>query len=144
MASRLLARVPVIPFYNQVLIGDYKDSAVPEWDSGSATRGFSASETGILVATCNDQDGHVVVDIRDGEPTPAYGTMIFDGTVRFDSQTLTVGSVTAEPNRVMYLPRPGGYPTRIYVDPPGNARHVTVLIADYDDPDMPVEAWMAC
>lgn len=29
--------------------------------------------------------------------------------------------------------------TQVYVDPLRNARHVTVLIADYDDPDMPYE-----
>ena len=142
MTSRLLARVPVIPFYNQVSIGDYKDTAVPDWDSASFDAGVSSSETRLLIVTCNDQDGYVIVDIRDGEPKAGYGKMVFNGTLRIDSQTLTIGPVTADPSRVMFLPRPGGWNIRVYVDPLRRARHVTVLLEDYDDPDMPNVSWM--
>lgn len=142
MASRLLGRVPVIPFYNQVSIGDYKDTMVPEWDSPSHKAGYSASDTRLLVATCNDQDGHVIVDIRDGGKDASYGSVVFDGSLRVDSQTLTVGSVTAEPSRVLFFPRPGTWKVTVYVDPPMHARHVTVVIEDYDDPDMPDAPWM--
>ena len=143
MSSRLLARIPVIPFYNQVVIGDYKESGVPEWDAASSRAGVTASDTSLLIATCNDQDGYVVVDIRDGEPAVDSGPVIFDGTLRIDSQTLTVGAVTVDPSRVMFLPRAGEWNVRVSVDPPGRARHITVVINGLDDPDVPDATWMA-
>ncbi len=143
MVNRLLARLPVMPFYNQVMIGDHKETAVPEWDSTTRGSGVSASETSLLVSTCNDQDGHVIVDVRAGNIAGEYGRLVFDGTLRIDSQTLAIGSVTSEPSRGLYFPRPGEWQVKVYVNPSTEARHVTVLIPDYNDPDMPDEPWMS-
>jgi hypothetical protein len=142
MANRLLVRIPVIPFHNQVSIGDYKETSVPEWDSAGHTKGVVASDSHLLVATCNDADSHVVVDVYAGEPSERHDNLIFDGTLRVDSQALTIRSVTVDPSRILLLPRPGTWQVKVFVDPERQARHVTMFIEDYEDEDMPDDPWM--
>jgi hypothetical protein len=52
----------------------------------SKIRGLTASKTHMLVGTHNDRDGHVVVDIRDGQKNDEYGVVVFNRHLRIDSK----------------------------------------------------------
>lgn len=134
----LIARVPVIPGFSQIIIGSGRTGPgvdLPEWDEDSFDQGFAASSSMVYVGT-GDRSDFVVVDVRDDGPA-ADAVLLFDGTLRMG--TLIASPPDDSPSLMLFLPGEADWRTFITVDTPERERirRITVHLPELADPRLP-------
>jgi hypothetical protein len=122
----VLATVSVMPLYAQVVVqsAGATDLPIPETGAEPAV----ASTEAVIVATRDDLDGEVSIEVRRGGADPAPGTRIYQGELSFTSPALEVGSAVSGQLATVDVGRTGWVPLAIFVDPPQEPSQVVVVI----------------
>jgi hypothetical protein len=106
-------------------IGDYESADVPTGNDDEWETGILVSPHHLIVATRDDLDGHVVVDVRAEESGRRVGETLFDGILSLPSGVLSVHEVVVDPHPTVIMPRAGDWRVIVSVGPTrgGQARH---------------------
>ncbi|MEV6816910.1 hypothetical protein [Micromonospora sp. NPDC051296] len=124
--AEVLATVSVMPLYAQVVVqsAGATDLPIPETGAEPAV----ASTEAVLVATRDDLDGDVSIEVRRGGDAPAPGVRVYEGELSFTTPALEVGSNVSGQLTTIDVGRIGWLPLAIFVDPPEAPSKVVVVI----------------
>jgi hypothetical protein len=124
--AEVLATVSVMPLYAQVVVqsAGATDLPIPETGAEPAV----ASTEAVIVATRDDLDGEVSIEVRRGGADSAPGTRVYKGELSFTSPALEVGSAVSGQLATVDVGRTGWVPLAIFADPPQEPSQVVVVI----------------
>jgi hypothetical protein len=124
--AEVLATVRVIPLYAQVVVqsAGATDLPVPETGAEPAV----ATTEAVLVATQDDLDGEVSIEVRRGGADSAPGTRVYAGELSFTTPALEVGSTVSGQLATVDVGRTGWLPLEIFVAPAEAPSSVVVVI----------------
>jgi len=122
----VLTRISVMPLYAQVVVQSQgaTDLPIPETGLEPAV----ASTEAVIVATREDLDGDVAIEVRRGGADQDYGTRVFQGELSLTTPALEVGSNVSGQLATVDVGRTGQLPVTIYVDPPELPSTVIVIV----------------
>jgi len=118
-------QISVLPLYGQVSVHAPGTIDLPEWATGEEPS--VASEHALVIATRSDMEGDVTISVTEGQGDEP-GVMVFDSEVSFPGRVLEVGSIVGGALTQIPLARSGYVHLRVYVDAPGAASHVNVVL----------------
>lgn len=126
MADEILTRISVMPLYAQVVVQSEgaTDLPVPETGDEPAV----ASSEAVIVATREDLDGEVSIEVRRPGTGDRIGVRVYQGVLSLTTPALEVGSNVSGQLATVDVGRTGPVPVSIYVDPPELPSRVTVVV----------------
>jgi hypothetical protein len=122
----LLIRVSVMPLYAQVVVQSQGATDLPIPQTGDEPA--VANTEAVIVATREDMDGDVAIEVRRGGADGPYGTQVYQGKLSLSTPALEVGSNVSGQLETVAVGRTGQLPVTIYVDPPESPSTVTVIV----------------
>lgn len=128
--SQVLAMLRVAPLYGQVVVEADGASNLPVPETGQER--VVATTQSILIATRGDQDGDVLIEIRQDGGHDDFGPPLFDGELSFSSPRLVFGSSLGGETSSLDIGRTGWVALKLYVDPVDAPSRVVVLLAHGD------------
>ena len=123
--NRVLAHERVLPLYGQISLQSPGTVDLPEWVTGEEPA--LATEHAAVIATQSDADGDVEVSIVEGTSSEP-GALVLDTELSLPDGVLEFGSIVASALHRVPLTTRGYVRVRVYVDPPGMARSVAVVL----------------